>query len=159
MLIEERAADDAELSELLGAAFQELVDRYGAEGRSPVHPDARILIAHQAGRAVGCGALQPSGDPATGELKRMYVIPQHRGRGVATAMLTALEQLAVSVGYHRIRLATGLRQPEAIALYEKCGYTFGEPYGKYVDAPLTRCYFKLLPGPARECAPPVLPEG
>lgn len=54
------------------------------------------------------------------------------------------ELLAAGMGYRRLRLATGVRQPEAIAMYERYAYTLTEPYGKYVDAPLTRCYQKTL---------------
>jgi putative acetyltransferase len=143
MLIEERTPDDPELAALLNAAFAELVSRYGPEGRSKVQPDARFLITSVNGEAVACGAIQPL-DGRTGELKRMYVTPAHRGRGIATKLLAALEELAREQDYHRLRLATGIRQPEAIALYERCGYTRVEPYGKYVNAPLTRCYEKSV---------------
>ncbi|MCK2214535.1 GNAT family N-acetyltransferase [Actinomadura sp. ATCC 31491] len=143
MLIEERETGDGELAALLDAAFAELVARYGPEGRSQVRPGARFLVAVVDGQAVGCGAVQPV-DELTGELKRMYVRPGHRGRGIAKALLGALEELAAGMGHRRLRLATGLRQPEAIALYERCAYTLTEPYGKYVDAPLTRCYAKAL---------------
>ncbi|PZG22687.1 GNAT family N-acetyltransferase [Nonomuraea aridisoli] len=142
-MIEERTPADPELSALLDAAFAELVARYGPEGRSQVKDGARFLVATLDGRAVGCGAVQPV-DDVTGELKRMYVIPECRGRGVATALLAALEDLARDLGHRRLRLATGLRQPEAIALYESRAYTLTEPYGRYVDAPLTRCYVKVL---------------
>jgi GNAT superfamily N-acetyltransferase len=74
----------------------------------------------------------------------MYVVPGSRGQGIAKALLSALEDLACQLGYRRLRLATGVRQPEAIALYERCAYTLTEPYGTYVDAPLTRCYQKAL---------------
>jgi GNAT superfamily N-acetyltransferase len=144
VVIEERGIGDQELTALLGAAFDELVARYGAEGRSTVHGGARFLVAYVDGQGVGCGALQPTEDPYVGELKRMYVAPTFRGRGIATAVLSGLEELATGVGYRAIRLATGERQPEAIALYERCGYRSTEPYGKYVNDQLTRCYQKTL---------------
>ncbi|MGP3961388.1 GNAT family N-acetyltransferase [Nonomuraea sp. 3N208] len=143
LVIEERTIEDDELAALLDAAFEELVVRYGREGRSQVRAGARYLVASIGGDAVGCGAVQPV-DAVTGELKRMYVVPGHRGQGIATSLLSALEELARGLGYRRLRLATGVRQPEAIALYERCAYTLTEPYGKYVDAPLTRCYQKAL---------------
>lgn len=143
-MIEERQVGDQELAGLLDSAFQELVKRYGAEGRSTVHPGARYLVACVEGRAVGCGALQPTAEPLTGELKRMYVAPDHRGLGIATAVLAGLEDLAASVGYQTIRLATGERQPEAIALYERCGYRPTAPFGKYLNDPLAHCYQKTL---------------
>ncbi|WP_113699397.1 GNAT family N-acetyltransferase [Nonomuraea lactucae] len=146
MVIEERFVSDGDLAALLDAAFAELVTRYGPEGRSSVHADARFLVALVGGRAVGCGAVQPV-DATTGELKRMYVVPGHRGRGIARRLLTALEELARGQGHRWLRLATGERQPEAIALYERCAYEPVERFGKYVDDPLSRCYRKAL-GPS-----------
>ncbi|GIH76794.1 GNAT family N-acetyltransferase [Planobispora longispora] len=143
MLIEERPLNDEGLSALVTAAFAELVAKYGAEGRSGVHPEARFLVAVVDGRAVGCGAVQPV-DPATGEVKRMYVAPDHRGRGVARSLLAALEDLARAQGNTVLRLATGHLQPEAISLYRGSGYEPIPPYGKYVDVPTTFCFAKPL---------------
>ncbi|GAA3447120.1 GNAT family N-acetyltransferase [Planomonospora venezuelensis] len=143
MLIEERPADDEALSGLVAAAFAELVAKYGPEGRSGVHPEAGFLVAVTGGRAVGCGAVQPV-DAATGELKRMYVVPDHRGRGVARSLLKALEDLARARGHAVLRLATGHLQPEAINLYRSSGYEPIPPYGKYVNVPTTFCFAKVL---------------
>lgn len=143
--VERRVAGDAELDLLLDAAFAELVARYGPEGRSRVRDGATYLMALVDGKAVGCGALQPTGEAGVGELKRMFVIPQFRGRGIASVVLGSLEALAVELGYTTLRLATGDRQPEAIALYEKRGYRRIEPYGKYVNDPWSLCYDKPLP--------------
>lgn len=144
VIVGERPGDDADLVSLLEAAFAELVSHYGPEGRSRVHDGARFVVATIDGRAVGCGALQPTDETGTGELKRMYVLPEFRGRGVASAVLGSLESLAAGSGYAALRLATGERQPEAIALYEKCGYRRTEPYGKYLNDPWSRCYHKPL---------------
>ncbi|QNE16830.1 GNAT family N-acetyltransferase [Kribbella qitaiheensis] len=146
---EERAADDAQLLVLLKAAFAELVERYGAVGRSQVKGDARYLVVlGDAGIAIGCGAVQAFGPgtehPGDGELKRMYVVPGSRGRGYARALLGGLEELARVAGHPVLRLATGERQPEGIALYESSGYARTAPWGKYVDQPLTHCYAKDL---------------
>jgi GNAT superfamily N-acetyltransferase len=147
-VIEERPADDAELVALLDAAFEELVARYGAEGRSRVKGGARYLVVLDDGSAVGCGAVQAFGvdseHPGDGELKRMYVLPAARGRGFARALLARLENMARTAGHSVLRLSTGELQPEAIALYESSGYVRTVPWGKYVDQPLTRCYAKLL---------------
>jgi GNAT superfamily N-acetyltransferase len=148
-VIEERLADDAELVVLLESAFEELVARYGAEGRSQVKGGARYLVVlDDDGSAVGCGAVQAFGadseHPGDGELKRMYVLPRARGRGFARALLARLEDLARAAGHPVLRLTTGELQPEAIALYESSGYVRTAPWGKYVGQPLTRCYAKLL---------------
>lgn len=147
VVIEERTTDDAELAGLLAAAFGELVAKYGARGRSHVREGARYLVACVDGAAVGCGAVQPV-DAGIGELKRMYVAPAARGRGVARSLLAALEELAGGTGVRTLRLATGERQPEAIAMYEKYGYVLSAPYGKYAAQRLTRCYEKRLPAAA-----------
>jgi GNAT superfamily N-acetyltransferase len=141
MLIVDCDPADADLAALLDAAFAELVAKYGPEGRSRVHADATYLVAMDGGTAVGCGAVQPL-EGTTAELKRMYVAPAHRGRGIARSLLRALEERAAALGYERLRLATGVKQPEAIALYESSGYVRIAPYGKYVDEPLTLCYVK-----------------
>ncbi|MFC4062236.1 GNAT family N-acetyltransferase [Planomonospora corallina] len=143
MIIEERTLADEGLSALVEAAFAELVAKYGPEGRSGVHPEARFLVAVAGGRAVGCGAVQPV-DASTGEIKRMYVAPGHRRRGVARALLAALEELARAQGRSALRLATGHLQPEAVELYRSCGYAPIPPYGKYVGVPTTFCLGKTL---------------
>jgi GNAT superfamily N-acetyltransferase len=73
-----------------------------------------------------------------GELKRMYVVPAARRRGIARALLDHLEGEARTLGAMRLRLETGLHQPEAMALYASAGYTEAEPFGHYAGAPLAR---------------------
>jgi GNAT superfamily N-acetyltransferase len=79
-----------------------------------------------------------------GEIKRMYVEPDARGKGVGRTILRSLEQRARESRYTALRLETGARQPEAIALYESEGYLPIEPYGFYRDSPLSRCFEKHL---------------
>ncbi|MGH9027526.1 MAG: GNAT family N-acetyltransferase, partial [Acidimicrobiia bacterium] len=81
---------------------------------------------------------------ATGEIKRMYVAPEARGRGVGQAILVALEGEASKLGYRRLVLETGTKQPEAIALYQRSGYGLIEPYGVYKDSPMSRSFAKDL---------------
>ncbi|MFF0271637.1 GNAT family N-acetyltransferase [Kribbella sp. NPDC004536] len=141
--VEERPAHDPELISLLDAAFAELVARYGAEGRSQVKDGARyFVVLDDQRRAVGCAALQNTDGDA--ELKRMYIAPHARGRGLARLLLTTLEQAARTAGHPAVRLSTGYLQPEAIALYESSGYTRTEPWGKYVSEPSTYCYAKRI---------------
>jgi putative acetyltransferase len=151
MFIEERAPDDPELAWLLHAAFAELVARYGSRGRSGVHREARYLVAVDEGEAAGCVALQPtSGDPATGEVKRMYVTPAARGRGVARGLLTAVEGLARELGYQRLRLVAGHQQPAAVALYESAGYARSAPYGRHAaESHRVICFAKPLSAAVR----------
>jgi GNAT superfamily N-acetyltransferase len=74
----------------------------------------------------------------------MYVQPAYRRTGVGRAVLTALEARARALGYARLRLETGVRQPEAIALYRAAGYEPIEPYGLYRDEPMSRCFEKRI---------------
>ena len=134
---------------LVAALLQDLRDRYGAEDPdepSPsdlAPPGGVFLVAWQGNEPVGCGGLRAhEGD--TGELKRMYVTPAARRTGVARTVLGALETHARDVGYARLRLETGVKQPEAIALYASAGYEPIAPYGIYRASPLSRCFEKRL---------------
>ncbi len=93
--------------------------------------------------AVGCGGLRAL-DHRHGEIKRMYVTPERRGSGVAIAILTALEGEARGRGWSRLVLETGDRQPDAMRLYEREGYTRIANFGYYADSALSICYEKSL---------------
>lgn len=102
-----------------------------------------ILVAYANEVPIGCGALKVY-DEETMEVKRMFTIPHKRGRGIASQLLNALEQWAVKLGYTRCILETGVQQPEAIALYQKCGYRFMENYGQYRGVMTSKCFEKIL---------------
>lgn len=96
-------------------------------------------------RAAGCGAVVLHHD--FGEIKRMYVHPRARGRGIARKVLAILEAGAAQCDCNLLRLETGPRQPEAIALYAACGYVRRGPFAHYRDDPLSVFMEKrLLPG-------------
>ena len=80
----------------------------------------------------------------TAEVKRMYVAPGARGRGLARAMLAHLEDTARQAGAEAMVLETGLAQPEAIALYVSSGYAEIPAFGFYRDCPLNRCFARSL---------------
>jgi GNAT superfamily N-acetyltransferase len=86
------------------------------------------------GTALGCGALRALGD-GVAEVKRMYVVPAARGRGVSRAVLGALEDAARERGWTTLRLETGPRQPEAIGLYVSAGYGPIQAFGAYAGDP------------------------
>ena len=135
-----------------GSSLEELGARYGDSGEGAFEPaDAKVarsafVIARLGGDAVGCGALRPYGveEPHIAEIKRMYVRPAVRGRGVSRSILAKLEALAREFGYSVIRLETGLLQPEAIHLYVKAGYTRIARYGIYKDNTMSACFEKKL---------------
>jgi GNAT superfamily N-acetyltransferase len=129
--------DDPDVQRLAAAQQAELRARYegGQEpGTPPSAADvAVVLVARDAGgEAVGCGALRPLED-GVAEIKRMYVVPAARGRGLSKLVLAGLEAAARDRGWTTLRLETGPRQPEAIALYEGAGYRPIAAFGPYAD--------------------------
>jgi putative acetyltransferase len=86
-----------------------------------------------AGRALGCAAVVRC--EGFGELKRMYVLPEARGRGLGVALLRFLEAQAACCGCRLLRLETGIRQPDALRLYEREGYLRRGPFGDYLPDP------------------------
>lgn len=121
----------------------ELRARYGPQAGSPVHDNAEYFVAYRADEAVGCAALQTM-TAGVIELKRMFVPMTLRGQGVARALLAALESEATRRGVTWLRLQTGTRQTEAVALYESSGYRRVESWGKYAWDSNAICYEKTL---------------
>ena len=97
-------------------------------------PHVLFAVARdEAGAAVGCGAIVLGAE--FGELKRMFVKPERRGQGLASAILRALEQAARDRGCTLFTLETGYLQPEAIGLYARFGYEECGPFGSYQPDP------------------------
>jgi GNAT superfamily N-acetyltransferase len=93
--------------------------------------------------AVACGAFKPFEADAV-EIKRMYVLPDHRGKGIAVRVLKELETWAAELNFSVCVLETGKRQPEAIRLYEKSGYNFIPNYGQYANVENSVCMSKKI---------------
>lgn len=137
----------AELSKELAGLYP---DSHGGDGSGAFKmedvlvPRATFVVVWQGDEPVGCGALRPMDDPDVGEIKRMYVRPAVRRKGHSRRILAALEEHARHFGYRSLLLETGIRNPEAIGLYESSGYQRIDCYGIYVDEPLSRCFQKVL---------------
>lgn len=101
------------------------------------------LVAYEDEQPVGCGAIKAFA-PEAMEVKRMYTLPEYRGKGIAQAILKNLETWSAELGYQKCVLETGKRQPEAIALYEKCGYQKTANYGQYIGIENSVCFEKTL---------------
>ena len=101
------------------------------------------VVAYIDKEAVGCGAIRPF-DDASVEVKRMFVPTEHRGRGIAKDILKELESWAVELSFKRCILETGLKQPEAIALYTKSGYISIPNYGQYQGMYNSVCFEKIV---------------
>lgn len=101
------------------------------------------LVAYNGRVPIGCGALKPF-DEDTLEVKRMFVLPEKRGMGIATKLLMELERWAGELGVKRCVLETGKNQPEAIQLYRKRGYQAIPNFGPYVGIENSMCFEKML---------------
>jgi GNAT superfamily N-acetyltransferase len=147
-------AYDGPSAQLLIAAVQaEYVERYGGPDETPVDagefaaPDGGFVVGYLGNEPVACGGLRRHADGEV-EIKRMYVAPQVRRRGLSRLLLGALEERARAMGAGRVVLETGERQPEAIRLYQSSGYEPIEGFGHYKDMALSLSFAKALSPPA-----------
>lgn len=101
------------------------------------------VVAYKNDRAIACGAIKAF-EPNAMEIKRMYTLPEYRGKGIASAILTELERWAVELSCEKCMLETGINQPEAIALYKKNGYRQIPNYGQYAGVGTSLCFEKRL---------------
>jgi GNAT superfamily N-acetyltransferase len=149
------AYDHADVTVLVDRVQQEYVDRYGSPDETPVDPamfaapEGLFLLASLDGVPVATGAWRRSpvralGGTAGVEIKRMYVVPERRGLGLARRILAELETTAAAAGHDLAVLETGLMQPEAIALYASSGYVPVDGFGHYRGSELSRCFGKRL---------------
>ncbi|GIG28149.1 GNAT family N-acetyltransferase [Cellulomonas marina] len=150
VLVEEVPWDDPATAHLRAEQEAELAARYG--GADPAVAGEAVLLTLRllvAGEPVGCVAVRDVSaehGPGTGELKRLYVRPDHRRRGLSRLLLAAAEAGAAARGLHRLVLETGTRQPELLALYAATGWTAITPYGEHAGHPMSRCFAKRLTG-------------
>jgi len=134
---------------LIAELDAELNARYPGEPTNGVEPESFdaaggcFLVARCGEAMAGCGAFRALGRD-TVEIKRLYVRTEFRGRGIAGALLAALEQEARRRGHSRAILETGTRQPQAVALCERQGYRRIACFGPYVGNPHSICLAKPL---------------
>lgn len=152
--ISEVGYDHPDAQRLIAEVQAEYVQRYGGPDVSPVDPlefqppQGLFLVGYLGSEPVAMGGWRRHDDehrdgqsetflaaPVV-EVKRMYVTAGWRGRGYARAMLAHLEDTARAAGARWLVLETGTRQPEAVQLYQSCGYQPVRPFGYYADRPL-----------------------
>lgn len=102
-----------------------------------------VVVAYKNNEAVGCGAFKLY-EPSIAEIKRMFVLPRYRGQGIAGLVLTELESWAKELHSTSCILETGMKQPEAIRLYQKSGYNIIPNYGQYAGVENSVCMKKDL---------------
>ena len=118
-----------------------------------------MLLRDDDGTPLGSGAVQrlskskPDALADHGEIKRVYVVPEARGRGLSRLLMSALIDLARELGYTCLQLETGDVQPEAVGLYESSGWIRVPNYGQYESDPRSLCFGLASPDPASTCCP------
>lgn len=127
---------------------KELADRYGEEQKffdqfNKVNTIRQIILAYIDDIPVGCGAIKEYSNDTT-EVKRMFVKPEFRNKGIARQILHALEVWARKLNFYYCILETGKGQPEAIHFYKKNGYAIIENYGQYKGVDTSVCMKKEI---------------
>jgi putative acetyltransferase len=142
MIINTETPDQPEVRSMLARLDAYCAALYPAESNhlmdivDLLQGDVLFLVARDVGgAAVGCAALVNRG--GYGEVKRMFVDEDRRGLGAGRKLLEHLTMFAAMCGIGVLRLETGIRQPEAIGLYERCGFARCEPFGDYGPDPLS----------------------
>lgn len=154
--IEQCLITDPDAARLVEEVQVEYVDRYGSRDETPLEPGyfeppgGAFFVGYLEDVPVATGAwrrrtdVDALGSTATAEIKRMYVAPAGRRRGLARAMLAHLEASAGQAGAEVMILETGTAQPEALALYASSGYEPIPGFGHYRSSPLNRCLARPL---------------
>ena len=138
-----RELGDALEAELL-ATYDGVPGSGGLPAASIFEPPGGVfVVGWEDGEAVACGGIARY-DEATAEIRRMYVVPKARGRGLSRRVLTALEDEARALGYSLVRLETGRLQTEAIGLYASAGFGPIPRYGPFATDPRSVCFEKRL---------------
>ena len=155
VVIERVSITHPDAQALIEAVQAEYVARYGGQDESPVDPAdfedplGQFFVAYIDGAPVATGAWRRSsvkalGAETTAEIKRMYVVPAAQRRGLARRMLAHLEATAAAEGIDALVLETGMKQPEAIALYPSSGYEPIPGFGYYCGSDLSRCFGRRI---------------
>jgi GNAT superfamily N-acetyltransferase len=140
--------DNADFRKMVRALDEDLVQRNGDTQKqydqyNKIDKIKHAIVIYVGEKPVGCGCFKRF-DDGTVEMKRMFVLPEMRGKKLAAQMLQELETWAVEEGYRTAVLETGVRQVEAIRLYSVAGYHLTENYGQYIGMADSICYRKEL---------------
>ncbi|RYY30043.1 MAG: N-acetyltransferase [Chitinophagaceae bacterium] len=139
---------NAAFVELVSLLDRDLAERDGADNSfyaqfNKVAAIRYVIVASLEDKPIACGAIKAFSDESM-EVKRMFTLPDYRGKRIASLVLDALENWAKELGYRSCVLETGKRQPEAIALYRSKGYEIIPNYGQYIRVKNSICFLKRL---------------
>ncbi len=125
----------------LRANYDDSMDFY--DQHNVIEDNRHVILAYEGDDAIGCGCFKEF-NGMSAEMKRMFVRPEYRGKGVSKIVLSALEEWAKEMGYKASVLETGTKQEIAMELYKKAGYLLIENFPPYVDMPESICFGKEL---------------
>lgn len=148
LIIKRTNSDNKDFHELVNLLDKDLLDRYDAlqdyySRFNSIQNLPTVVVAYYNEQPVGCGCFKKF-DEGSVEIKRMYVSPEQRGKGIGAAILAELEQWAAELKVGSIVLETGNNQPEAVHLYNKMGYSVIPNYGQYSGMETSICMKKEL---------------
>jgi len=141
-------SENEDFRELVALLDADLQIRDGAEHSfyaqfNKIDKIRHVVVAYEDEKAVGGGAFREY-EPNVAEIKRMYVREENRGRGIAGKILAELESWAKELNFSECILETGIKQPEAIRLYQKSGYQIIPSYGQYLNVENSVCMKKVI---------------
>lgn len=141
-------SDNLDFRELVALLDRDLQIRDGEEHSfyaqfNKIDKIRHVVVAYENEKAVGCGAIKEYAE-GVAEIKRMFVRAENRGRGIAGQILAELETWAKELNYSECILETGIKQPEAIRLYQKGGYEKIPSYGQYLNVETSVCMRKSI---------------
>jgi GNAT superfamily N-acetyltransferase len=148
MNLERKTSDDPDFRSLVARLDEFLAEIDGDEHAyysqfNKLDGIPYAVVAYEDGRADGCGAFRAH-SPEIAEIKRMYVLPEHRGKRVGALVLEELEIWARELGYTACVLETGHKQEAAVSLYKRSGYESIPNYGQYADVSNSICMKKNI---------------
>jgi putative acetyltransferase len=148
MRIERTTSDDPNFRRLVSELDEYLAEVDGEEHGyyaqfNGIDKIPHVVVAYDGETAVGCGAFKPYSD-STAEIKRMFVMPAHRGKRIGALVLSELESWSRELGYTHTILETGHRQIAAIHLYQNCGYEVIPNYDQYAGIENSICMKKNI---------------
>lgn len=143
-----RDSTDSDFIQLVRLLDEDLAIRDGEDHAfysqfNKTHMIKHIIVAYNNDKAIGCGAIKKF-DNTRAEIKRMFILPNFRGRGFASKILLELEKWAIELDFKKCILETGIKQPEAISLYSKNGYSLIPNYGQYTGVDESKCFEKSI---------------